>query len=413
MATERCAARLRSNGQAGLARLLGERLASCRLPRTFATSWTGAGVCEKLALWLSEERWLRIWRLRAAFNHKLLLVKIPEKEDDLLPAGCCLLEKRRELAEVEQALSAQKEEFQMKMERLQHRQQELESKEKQLKEAVLKFDKFLKDSDAKRSRALRKAEEEQQQAAQRGVEVEHLRQETARLLSLKEKLQQRLEAHKAFPEYLQKVVDKAEQFQEIPELISRFQTLIATQAKLIQRELVNREAMEEEHARLQKYVEESSNQILRQNNQIAQLQAQLEQAQIRVHEGESVWNRIQNTAAEKTLEVGQIKLAALNLFQMVAKHRKLPANVAQEDTEAQLDAVKLCMVDLINMLADFRKGDPPSVPQPERTATPQSELNKTYPTSRHWVRVKYFAGLNTQLANCAWLGQDPRDPGLF
>ncbi|KAL8180464.1 UNVERIFIED_CONTAM: hypothetical protein K2H54_024956, partial [Gekko kuhli] len=240
------------------------------------------------------------------------------------------------------------------------------------------------DSDAKRSRALRKAEEEQQQAAQRGVEVEHLRQEIARLLSLKEKLRQRLEAHKAFPEYLQKVVDKAEQFQEIPELIGRFQTLIATQAKLIQRELVNREAVEEEHARLQKYMEESSNQILRQNNQIAQLQAQLEQAQIRVHEGESIWNRIQNTAAEKTLEVGQIKLAALNLFQMLAKHRKLPADVAQEDTEAQLDAVKLCIADLINMLADFRKGDPPSVPQPELTASPQSELNKTYPTSRSY-----------------------------
>ncbi|XP_060105751.1 cilia- and flagella-associated protein 73 isoform X1 [Heteronotia binoei] len=321
-------------------------------------------------------------RVRAAFRDRLLLVKIPEKEDDLLPAGCCLLEKRRELAEVEQALLAQKEEFQMKMESLQHRQQELESKEKQLKEAVLKFDKFLKDSDAKRSRALRKAEVEQQQAAQRGVEAEHLRQEIARLLFLKEKLQQRLEAHKAFPEYLQKVVEKAEQFQEIPELISRFQTLIASQAKLTQRELVNREAVEEERTRLQKYVEESSNQILRQNNQIAQLQAQLEQTQIRVHEGESFWNRIQTTAAEKTLEVGQIKLATLNLFQMVAKHRKLPADVAQEDTEAQLDAVKLCMLDLIDMLADFRKGDPPSFPQPEPTTTPQSELSKIYPASR-------------------------------
>ncbi|XP_077164692.1 cilia- and flagella-associated protein 73 isoform X2 [Paroedura picta] len=333
MATERCAARLRGNGQAGLARLRGERT-------------------------------------------------IPEREDDLLPTGCCLLEKRRELAAVEQALLAQKEEFQMKMESLQHRQQELEGKEKQLKEALLKFDKFLKDSDAKRGRALRKAEEEQQEAAKRGDEAEYLQQEIARLLSLKEKLRQRLEAHKPFPEYLQKVVEKAKQFQEIPELISRFQTLIATQAKLAQRELVNREALEEEHARLQKYLEESSNQILRQNNQIAQMQAQLEQAQIRVHEGESVWNRIQNTAAEKTLEVGQIRLAALNLFQMVAKHRKRPAEVAQEDTEAQLEAVKLCMVDLIDMRADLCKGDPPSVPQPELAATPQSEPNKTHPTSR-------------------------------
>ncbi|XP_054852837.1 cilia- and flagella-associated protein 73 isoform X2 [Eublepharis macularius] len=318
-------------------------------------------------------------RVRAAFRDKLLPVKTPARENDFLPPACCLLEKQRELAEVEQALLAQKEEFQMKMENLQHRRQELESKEKELKKAVVKFDKFLKENDAKRSRALRKAGEEQQQAVQRTAEVEHLRQEIAHLLSVKKKLQQRLEVHKAFPEYLQKVLEKAEQ--EISELISRFQTLTATQAKLAQREVVTREALEEEHACLQKYVEESSNQILRQKNQIAQLQAQLEEAQIRVHEGESIWNRIQNTAAQKTLEVGQIKLAALNLFQMVAKHRKLPGDVAQEDTEAQLDAVQFCTVDLIDILADFRHGYPPSVPQPELTVTPQSELSKPYPTS--------------------------------
>ncbi|XP_032992019.1 cilia- and flagella-associated protein 73 [Lacerta agilis] len=303
--------------------------------------------------------------------------KIPEREDDFLPPACCLLEKQRELAEVEKTLLAQKEEFQLKMEELRQRRKELELKEGQLKKSILKFDKFLKDNDAKRSRALRKAGEEKQQAAQRVAEAESLKEEIAHLLAVKDKLQWQLERHKVFPEYLQKVLEKTEQaqFQDIPELIARFEALMATQATLAQRELFGREAVEEERARLQRYTEESSNQILQQNNRVAELQAQLEQAQARVLELESSWVCIQNTAADKTLELGRIKLAALNLFQMAAKHRKLPADVPMEDTAAQLDVVELCVVDLNDILANFRKGEPTPVPQPETTVASRSETD--------------------------------------
>jgi len=69
---------------------------------------------------------------------------MPEREDDQLTPATRLLEKRREMQEVEQALAAQKEEFQMKMESLQQRREELERKEYSLKEHLLKFDHFLK-----------------------------------------------------------------------------------------------------------------------------------------------------------------------------------------------------------------------------------------------------------------------------
>ncbi|XP_070807001.1 cilia- and flagella-associated protein 73 [Pituophis catenifer annectens] len=311
-------------------------------------------------------------RVRAAIRDKLLMMKIPEKENDFLPSSCCLLEKQRELAEVEKTFSATKEEFQKKMEHLQQRRQQLEHKEGQLKQAILKFDKFLKENDAKRNRAMRKAEEEKQQMAQKEVEAGHLKEEIARLMTVKTKLQGRLETHKPFSEYLQKVLGKTEQFQEISELIGRFQTLMATQVSLVEREQVAREAVEEERRCLQQYLDESSNRILQQNNLVAELQGQLEQARAKVLELESNWICIQNTAAGKTLELGQIKLAALNLFQMVAKHRKLPMNVPQEDTEAQLDAVQLCVEDLTSILADFRKAEPPQPSQPEKGVPSQA-----------------------------------------
>lgn len=69
---------------------------------------------------------------------------MPEQQSDALTPATRLLEKKREMAQVEAALVVQKEEFQLKMETLQQRRDELERKEKNLKEQLLKFEKFLK-----------------------------------------------------------------------------------------------------------------------------------------------------------------------------------------------------------------------------------------------------------------------------
>jgi hypothetical protein len=70
--------------------------------------------------------------------------KIPEQEDHKLTPATRLLEKRREMLEVENGLTAQKEDFANKMETLAQRRQDLGKKESQLKESLLKFEKFLK-----------------------------------------------------------------------------------------------------------------------------------------------------------------------------------------------------------------------------------------------------------------------------
>ena len=97
---------------------------------------------------------------------------MPERDEGHLTAATRLLEKRREMNEVEQALNAQKDEYQMKMESLQQRREELERKEYQLKSSLLKFDKFLKENDSKRARALKKATSEQEQSKMKTREIE-------------------------------------------------------------------------------------------------------------------------------------------------------------------------------------------------------------------------------------------------
>ncbi|XP_020010828.1 coiled-coil domain-containing protein 42 isoform X2 [Castor canadensis] len=70
---------------------------------------------------------------------------------------------------------------------------------------------------------------------------------------------------------------------------------------------------------------------------------------------ESRWAHIQNTAAKKTLLLGTIKMATLNLFQIVSKQQKDTAQVSLEDTHKQLDMIQQFIQDLSDIWAEVKK----------------------------------------------------------
>lgn len=174
---------------------------------------------------------------------------MPEREDEHLTPATKLLEKRREMLEVESALGVEKEEFQLKMESLNQRKQDLEKKEIQLKESVIKFDKFLKvkifwryyfitgdseivlcflrlkENDAKLSRAVKKAEHERELQKVKQKEIERLKEETRIQTKLKESYHKKVAAYQKYNKFLEKTVESSDEFQEIREIIDRFETL--------------------------------------------------------------------------------------------------------------------------------------------------------------------------------------------
>lgn len=58
-----------------------------------------------------------------------------------------------------------------------------------------------------------------------------------------------------------------------------------------------------------------------------------------LHQQESKWNHILETAAKKTLLLVKIKMVTLNLFELACEHIKLEKDVDINDTEKQLDEV--------------------------------------------------------------------------
>ncbi|XP_019497194.1 PREDICTED: cilia- and flagella-associated protein 73 isoform X1 [Hipposideros armiger] len=266
--------------------------------------------------------------------------KTPEHNADHFPPVLRLLEKRQELAEADQGLRAQKEVFQTTMAALKLRREQLEKKEQELKGSFVRFDKFLQDAEARRSCALRRAAEERHRAGRREAQALRLRAQLEELQRERARLQRQLERLEPCARLLVQVLEQLPQFQEIPELVARFDALADTQAALRLTERQRLGELEEARARLQRLRDTWQDELLRQGQRRAQLLERLEAARERTLHWESKWVQIQNTAAEKTLLLGRTRMSALNLFQLVCQHQRQPPALDIEDTEGQLEQVR-------------------------------------------------------------------------
>lgn len=85
-----------------------------------------------------------------------------------------LLEKRRQMFEVQEALEAQKQDFNKKEQVFKKREEALKLKDLELQESLIRFSKFLQENDSKRARAEKKAADEIKARLQKEKELEQL-----------------------------------------------------------------------------------------------------------------------------------------------------------------------------------------------------------------------------------------------
>ncbi|XP_069903028.1 cilia- and flagella-associated protein 73 [Globicephala melas] len=312
--------------------------------------------------------WEKYFRL--ALQEKLSPKIQGQNVDHVPPPLLRLLEKRQELVDADQGLQAQKEVFQTMQASLKQRWEQLEQKEQELKGSFVRFEKFLQDAEARRSRALRRAAEERQLAGRREAEALRLRAQLEELQRERARLQRLLWRLEPCARLLGQVLEQLPEFQEVPELMARFDSLADTQAALRLTERQRLAELEEARARLRRLRDTWQDELLRQGQRRAQLLEQLEAARERTLHWvpppgggggvfqESKYIQIQNTAAEKTLLLGRTRMAALNLFQLVCQHQRRPPALDIEDTEGQLEQVKLFILDLSAMLAGLHQAKP-------------------------------------------------------
>ncbi|XP_063272229.1 cilia- and flagella-associated protein 73 [Prinia subflava] len=300
-------------------------------------------------------------RLRVAFRDKLRLLPaelqaargrtVPARDAPTLLPSTRVLLKRREVAEVDRELQNQRQEFQQRMQRLAQRRQQLARRQEQHRHAVHRFESFLKAVAARRERALRRAGEEQARAAAERAEAARLQRELEQLLRHRERLARRLRSLRPFGDYLRDALARMGQFQDVPAMLVHFGLLEGVRAALAREAEAGQELLAQDRAQLQRYRQDISTQLLGTREELARLHTRLEAARQDVLQWESCWTHMQSTASQKTLLLGQIKLAVLNLFQQTTAQLRIPMDRAQEDTKAQLDMVLLCMQGLADICA--------------------------------------------------------------
>ncbi|XP_072129052.1 coiled-coil domain-containing protein 42-like [Mobula birostris] len=260
--------------------------------------------------------------------------------DDSLSLSTQLLAKRRLGMDINQALDSQRQEFNVKMERMRLWKQNFTKRCDQMKEQILKFDNFVQENERKRARALWRAETEGRLRVQRRIETEQLRARLRELHAYRDMLRRSLAANARFPEFVQLLLRPGSMFRELSEVPVRYRALVSTREALLRLVQEGHEERERRKGRLNRYLEETSDERLQLSNRLADLQAQLEAARSRSLRWDAAWTHIQNTAARQTLVLGTVKMATLNLYQLVAGSLGEAPSLTSTDTLLQLQKVE-------------------------------------------------------------------------
>lgn len=225
-----------------------------------------------------------------------------------------LLEKRRQMFEVQESLEAQKQEFHLREEGFKRREETLKKKDLDLQESLIRFSKFLQENDSKRSRAEKKAADEIKLRIQKEGEIEVLADTLNGLKMERAETSEIVEKNLRYTKYLEGVLDIADDYHEITDLLMRHATLQATNTDLRDADRHYLDMIEKSRAELQSYTKEKVDEVLNLNNEIARLKKVLETSERETRDLAENRDAMLQTASQKTLDHGQVCMATDNLF---------------------------------------------------------------------------------------------------
>jgi hypothetical protein len=227
-----------------------------------------------------------------------------------------LLEKRRQMFEVQDALNAQKDEFSRREDAFRRREDALRSKDLELQESLIKFNKFLQENELKRNRALKRVSDEKKQRELKEVEIKKLEQLLAMKIEEESNLKFDLEKNIKYQDYLEMIVQSiSKYFPEIVDILNRHKVLKDANKTLIMKQVHEEEEQDKLNREYIQYKKAKENQILNANNEVAELQIKLESLKSKSSRLQQEVDQRMNETTQKSLFLGQIIASVSNLLQ--------------------------------------------------------------------------------------------------
>lgn len=251
-----------------------------------------------------------------------------------------LLEKRRQMFEVQEALNAQKDEFARREDAFRRREDGLRRKDLELQESLIKFNKFLQENESKRNRALKRAAEERKQREAKELEIKRLEAELASKLKEELELKERVERNIQYQDFLEGLCQSmSKYFPEISDILNRHDTLVKANVDLLlnkQRQELISESLQREYL---EYKKEGENKELNSNNTIAELQAQLESKRKHASSLQADIDQVVTDSGDRALTLGQILSSVSNTLNRCEAAYRIRHNKPMLEQNAEKEAV--------------------------------------------------------------------------
>jgi len=256
--------------------------------------------------------------------------------DNVSPATR-LLEKRRQMYEVQDALESQKARFAREEEQFRKKEEQLRAKDLSLQHQLVRFNKFLQDNEAKRRRAETRAAEEAAQIRQKEDEIRELERQLDHCRQQCAELEEEVSRNMKYEEFLERVKDTSDEWGEIMDLVTRYDTLESANKDLIEVQTLSNDRIEALRKEFAEYRRRQEMRMLEMNNRVAELSSELDEAQKDRQEYEHRVDEATHEDSKHSLKFGQILMSVENLFLRCTTKRK---NIQHATTPMDDEAAK-------------------------------------------------------------------------
>ncbi len=280
-----------------------------------------------------------------------------------------LLEKRRQMFEVQEALNSQKEEFSRREDAFRRREDGLRRKDLELQESLIKFNKFLQENESKRNRAMKRFTEERKQRELKENEIVKLEAQLKNKLKEESMLKEEVEKNLKYQDYLESVVQTMSKFfPEIADILNRHKTLNKANIDLTEKHHVDEAENDSIQQQYIQYRKQKENQVLGDSNAIAEMQLTFEQRKTKTMRVQAELDKSTLDASEKSLELGQVISSVSNILERCeesfrVRHNKphvertaekpMTATEKTYRTKSKLDEIAMFMIDYEEIIRDF------------------------------------------------------------
>ena len=226
-----------------------------------------------------------------------------------------LLEKQRQMNEIQDALTLQKDDYAKKEETFKRREEQLRKKDMELQESLIKFNKFLKENETKRLRAQKKAEDEEKAKQEKISLIEKEKAMLQQVKIQKQQLEKQLSQNKRYLKYLEAVKETNEtEFPEIEYIVRRYNILVSEldSSQAHQNELnLQIEKVQREY---QQFTKEQVNHNLGIGTESAHLLKKLEKAEAEFTLLENSLDSNLKNVSDRTSTISRIVMAIENIY---------------------------------------------------------------------------------------------------